>query len=106
MKKQNFKDRMHEHSAMEKSHHMHHAHHPHHHLHEEHKRHGERIHHESAMHHGTYKNQVEEPRVPHENHIAASNMGMSDFFGQADPIAHGQSTGPDMRKDDHRIHGQ
>ena len=59
-----------------------------------------------SMHHGTYRNEVEEPHQPMERHDNPRNMGMSDFFNQADPIAHGQSCGPDERKDDQRISAQ
>jgi len=107
MKKQDFKDRMHEHEGMK------------HHLHTEHERHGHRMHQESAMHemhgqkmshaHGIYKNEVEKPAEPHFGHISPmENMGygMRDWKGDADPIAYGQASEEGCRSDEKKIHSQ
>ena len=103
MKKQDYKDRMHEHEGMK------------HHMHMEHARHGERMHHENAMHEmhgrkmGMYKNEVEKPEMPPFGHISAEeNMGygMRDWKGEADPIAYGQASMEGCKMDEKRIHSQ
>lgn len=73
--------------------------------------------HENHMHeghhkdhgHGMYKNEVEKPATPPFNHISPMEnmgMGMSDWKGDADPIAYGQASEAGCKADKGKIHSQ
>ena len=83
MKKQSFKDRMHEHEGMMR----------------------QRMHSSHGRAHGQYENEVEKPSVPHEGHML-SGWGMHDFKDEADPIAYGQAGMPGCKSDDKKMHSQ
>ncbi len=92
MKKQDYKDRMHEHEGMMKHHqHMGHS-------------------HKMHMHdHGMYKNEVERPMQPPFGHVDAMQnmgMGMHEWKGEADPIAYGQASAEGCKSDEKKIHSQ
>lgn len=53
-----------------------------------------------------YKNEVEKPAVPHENHISPKDMGMKEFKADCDPIAYGQAGMAGCKSDQKKIQGQ
>ena len=52
-----------------------------------------------------YENEVEEPEVPMQGHMA-SGMGLHEFKGEADPIAYGQAGMEGCRSDEKKIMAQ
>lgn len=107
MKKQSFKDRMHEHEGM-----MHHDHgHVRHHLKAEHERHGSRLHHEHSMHkmmhegQHPYEHEVEMPHIPPKGKNEPM-MSTHDFKGDSMDTAYGQAGKAGCAADEKKIHGQ
>lgn len=85
MKKQDFKDRMHEHKAMSHEHHM--------------KHHG----HKEA--HSIYKNEVEKPSIP-PIHANEPMEPVADYKGMSMDTAYGQAGKHGLASDEKKIHAQ
>ena len=90
---------------------QHHSHSAHHHSHHKpkHEHHGhvhEHISHEYQRHMSSYKHELDRPKEPSESHVNAREMGLHDFYKEADPIAYGQAGMQGCHSDDKKIQSQ
>lgn len=103
MKKQDFKDRMHERAGM-----MHHDHgHIRHHLKAEHKRHGMRMNQENHMHESSapYEHEVDKPHIPSKGRNEPMTNA-DDFKSDSMDTAYGQAGKHGVHADMKKIHEQ